>query len=175
MSVSTQPELKLNHTFQLKTKRHFLNGHISVIHCHHYTALYTQLAIDAKETQLLVEVSEDTFYEMLRDYFTAHEILTSKDKIELACQYYQAIGLGLLRVNYFGQESAECELLTSHVDQAWLQKWNKYDAPVNYITAGYIAALCAVASNESPRTFYVTEQQSIVMGAETSLFNAVRR
>ena len=45
--------LELDHKFSPKESRHFINGTQSVFHCHHYTALYTQLAMDAGETKLL--------------------------------------------------------------------------------------------------------------------------
>jgi hypothetical protein len=175
MSLLKHTELELRRSFQPRRKRHSLNGQMSVLHCHHYTVLYTQLALDAKETELLMEVAEDAFYTALQTYFVEHPTAELSEKIELAQQYYQIIGLGLSKVVYLGKDSAEVELQTSLLDSGWLKKWGQHDEPVNYISAGYFAALCAAVQNEPLKTFHAEEVQSIVMGAPTSIFKIVRR
>lgn len=166
--------LQLQHHFDSQHKRHYLNNHPIVMHCHHYAALYTQLALDANETALLAEVAEDTFFHVLNDYFSVHQIQMFSQRIEIACEYYTAFGLGNMQVNYLGDYSGEIELLSSHIDQGWIKKWGHSDKPVNYLTGGYCAALFSSVLNQPVRTFKTKEIQSIVMGAETSLFKIER-
>lgn len=166
--------LQLQQRFDSKHKKHFLNDHPIVMHCHHYGALYTQLALDAKETTLLAEVSEDAFFTILNDYFALNQIQVMSQRIEIACKYFSAFGLGNMQVTYLGDYAGEIELLTSHIDQGWIKKWGHHDVPVNYIAAGYCSALFASVLNQSVRTFKTTETQSIVMGSETSLFKVER-
>ncbi len=175
MATYRKNEVILEHVYDEKAKRHSLNGRLSVVQCHHYSSLYTQLALDAKETELLAKSSDAAFYEVLVEYFDQHQLTTLKERIDIGCKYYAAVGLGKMRVNYLGDDSGEVELLASHVDSGWKKKWGSYDAPVNYISAGYISALFSAVLDEPTRTFKVSEVQSIVMGAETSLFNVVRR
>lgn len=175
MAESQKNKLILEHVFDKKTKRHYLNGHLSVLHCHHYSSLYTQLALDAEETDLLADSSEEAFYEILAEYFDKHNLTSIEDKIDIACQYYAAIGLGKMQVNYLGDDSGKVELLSSHVDRGWIKKWGTYDKPVNYIGAGYITAMFSAVFGEPRGTFKANEVQSVVMGADTSLFNVVRR
>jgi hypothetical protein len=167
--------LPLQQRFDSQHKKHFLNNHPIVMHCHHYGALYTQLALDAKETTLLAEVSEDAFFTILNDYFS-HIIYkqTISQRIEIAREYFSAFGLGKMQVNYLGDYSGEIELLTSHIDQGWIKKWGHHDEPVNYIVAGYCSALFSSILNQPVRAFKTTEIKSIVMGAETSLFKVER-
>ncbi len=174
MAEHKKNNLILEHHFDRKTKRHYLNGHLTVLHCHHYSSLYAQLAIDSDETELLQQSSEDTFYELLNDYFDKHEPATLPEKIDIACQYFAAVGLGMMKVNYFGEDSGEVELLSSHVDSGWIKKWNRHDGPVNFMGAGYISAMFSSILSEPTKTFRVSEAQSIVMGADTSLFTVVR-
>ena len=94
MAVFKETILELEHRFDTKKDRHYLNEQLSVLHCHHYTTLYTQLALDAGETELLAKVSEETFYKVLTDYFKKHNIDTVEKRIDIACQYYSAMGLG---------------------------------------------------------------------------------
>lgn len=175
MATFKKNVLVLDHIFDNQRKRHYLNGHLSVLHCHHYSSLYTQLALDSDETELLAQSSEESFYDLLVDYFDKYNLTSIEERIESACQYYAAVGLGKMQVNYLGNDSGEVELLASHVDSGWIKKWGKYDAPVNYIGAGYITAMFSAVFDESKKTFKANEVQSIVMGAETSIFKVVRR
>ena len=169
-------EVEYNHQFDPSSKRHRINGIQSVLHCHHYTSLYTQLAIDADETALLTACAREAFRDMLRSYFAGHtEIDTLSQKVDIGCQYYALLGLGKMRVNCLGDDSGEVELLSSHTDAGWMKKWGTYDAPVNYITAGFIEAFFEVVLDKAPESFAAIEKQSIVMGAETSVFTVVRR
>jgi hypothetical protein len=161
----------VDHKFDPATNRHYLNGNVSVLHCHHYTTLYTQLAIDAKETDLLESVSEETFYTVLKDYYEEHKVSDIKEKIELACQYFAAVGIGKMEILFAGNFSGEVVLLRSHIDEGWIKKWGTYDKPVNYITAGFISALFDLLFDAPVGTYKVNERESIAMGAEKSVFS----
>jgi predicted hydrocarbon binding protein len=80
-----------------------------------------------------------------------------------------------MEVVYFGECSGEVILTKSHVDAGWLKKWGKYDAPVNYIAAGYIAGMFSAACDMPVKTYNVTESESIAMGAELSRFRALKK
>lgn len=169
-------EVKYSHYFDQKTNRHYLNGILSVFHCHHYISLYTQLAVDAGETELLKECSRESFREVLDNYFQQNpETNTLQAKLEIACQYYSMLGLGNMKVLFLGDHSGEVDVPSSHTDNGWMKKWGQYDKPVNYITAGYIEAMFEVVLGVPAQTFEAVETQSIVMGAATSKFKVVRR
>ncbi len=176
MPVVMKNEVKYDHYFDQKRNRHYLNGVLSVLHCHHYTSLYTQLAVDAGETELLKETARDTFRDVLDGYFRENpEVDTLQAKLEIACQYYGLLGLGVMKVLFLGDDSGEVEVPSSHTDSGWIKKWGQYDKPVNYITAGYVEAMFESVLGVAPRSFMATETQSIVMGANTSKFKVVRR
>ena len=165
-----QKELQLDRRFDLEKTRHYLNGELTVLHCHHFATLYSQLAIDANETELLAETCQETFHSQLAEYYEKHSVESINDRIELASQYFVALGLGKLHVQYLGKDSGKVILTNSHIDEGWVKKWGKYDKPVNYIGAGFIAGMCAAIYNKPIGTFKVREDQSIVMGAEQSEF-----
>jgi len=170
MSEFKQNILQLDKKFDPKAKRHYLNGFQIVLHCHHYTTLYTQLALDASETELLADVAEESFLEVLKKYFIDNQIINLDEKIDLACQYFGAVGLGKMIVNYFGDDSGEVELIVSHLDSGWIKKWGMYDKPVNYITVGFIQAMFSILCDKPIKTFKAIEIESIVRGAKTSIF-----
>ena len=167
--------IRYDHYFDRTTKRHQINGIQIVLHCHHYTTLYTQLALDANETELLRESARESIREALEKYFADNPgICGIQKKIEIACQYYALIGLGTMSVRFLGDLCGEVELLSSHIDSGWLKKWGKYDRPVNYITAGFIEAMCECVLELPARSFRVVETRSIVMGSESSTFRIER-
>ena len=137
--------------------------------------MYTQLAIDARQTTLLSDVAEDCFGDVLRAYYKTHALVEIDDRLSIACQYYSAVGLGKMVVRHLGPDTGEVEVERSHIDEGWLKKWGKYDRPVNYITAGFVSGLIAATFDLPPRSFEVTEVDSMAMGAQTGRFQIVRR
>jgi len=175
MTQIIKPELQVKIRIDPKTKRHYFNDEVVVVHCHHYSTLYTQLALDAGETQLLQDVSEDMFFSVLSDYFNKNPTPELKDRIELATQLYGSMGLGSLEVRYLGQDSAGIILHRAHVDKGWMRKWGKSEKPVNFIGAGCIAGFLSAVLELPVRTFDVRQTKAIAMGDEYSEMKAVRR
>ena len=120
MAQFKKTEIQLDHQIDQVSWRHYLNGQLSVLHCHHYAALYTQLADDCKlldGKQLLIECSEDAFLEALSLCFAGQGIDAITDRIAIAEQLYAAYGLGRMHVVCAGPESGQVELDHSHVDR----------------------------------------------------------
>lgn len=178
MAVIKTTEFEIDHKFDAKTCRHYLNGICSVLHCHHYATLYTQLADDAKDfsgERLLKEAAEDTFYESLRSYYEQKGIEDLADRITVAEQYWQAVGMGLIRFQGVGKYELVAEMEYSHVDEGWLKKWGSRSEPVNFMTSGFVAAVACLLSGRPPRSFGVKETSSLVSGDAVSTFKAVSK
>jgi hypothetical protein len=175
MAQFRKTELILDHKFDPLLKRHFLNGQLTVLHCHHFSTLYTQLALDARQSSLLAEIAEDSFVDVLKDYFKQHALVELGERASIACQYYAAVGLGKLAMNYLGPDSGQVDLERSHIDEGWIKKWGNHDCPVNYITAGFVAAMFAAILDLPARSFEVHEISSMAMGAPKGCFSVVRR
>ena len=58
------------------------------------------------------------------------------------------------------------------VDEGWLKKWGSRDRPVNFITAGFVAAVSALVNKKPARSFSVKETAGLVCGDEVSAFEA---
>lgn len=176
MAIVIKHEIEYDHKFDQKTNRHYINGILSVLHCHHYTCLYTQLALDAGETNLLKECARESFHDLFTQYFLKHPTLNSvEEKVDVASQYYSLLGLGKMEVKFIGKFSGAVELPFSHTDSGWVKKWGNYDKPINYITGGFIEALFSVCLNMPLNAYEAEEEQSIVMGAASSIFKVTRK
>ena len=178
MAIEKKLELELDHKFDPVSNRHYLNGVCTVLHCHHYASLYTQLADVADNfngKQLLYNTAEETFYEVLKNYFQQKRIDEVEDKVTIAEQYWQAVGMGLIRFISIGKYNATAEMEYSHMDEGWLKKWGSRDKPVNFITEGFVAAVIALVNNKPIRSFAVHETAALVRGDEASIFKAVMK
>ncbi len=166
---------EVNQTFDKQKMRHYFNGECSVLHCHHYATLFTQLATDAQDFQgptHLAEASAETFYPILKKRFKEQQVSDVSDRISLVEQYYSLVGLG--RVKFQCSDGyAAVEMGHSHVDEGWLKKWGPRDSRVNFMGEGYIKAACAAIFDlNNWNNISVQETQSIVCGASTSRFEA---
>ena len=163
-------ELKVEHTFDPNTYRHQLNGHESVLHCHHYMSLTTKLAEDFADlgaVKVLRESAEDSIRPMLDDYFAKNGVASADDRLAVGAAYYSVMGMGTMEISG-SADGGEVKLPNSHVDEGWIQKFGQHDKPINHFTCGYVAAVFAAAFDKPARSFEVTESASKVMGAAAS-------
>jgi len=166
---------KTKHEFDPVRNRHYLNNVCSVIHCHHYATLYTQLAEDASHFEgerILKETSENIFYRVLHDYYIHENIVKSEDRRTVAEDYWRIVGMGLISF-HINKDVVTAEMSYSHIDEGWLRKWGSRNKPVNHITAGFVAAVAAMVNNKPPRSYQVQENKSLVCGDRTSAFEAI--
>jgi hypothetical protein len=169
------PEIKIKAKFDPEKCRQYLNDELTVFHCHHYSALFTQLADDAeifKGAKLLRDAASESMLPVLTSYCANNNINSVEDKIDVAQQYYAYVGLGSVSINVAAKTA---EMKHSHVDQGWIKKWGKRDKPVNFIGQGFLAAAFALAEGGDPSAYDVQETQSIVSGANTSRFIIVKK
>jgi predicted hydrocarbon binding protein len=175
MVVEKKVEFEIDHRFDPVRNRHYLNGFCSVLHCHHYATLYTQLADDAVDFEgikHLIAAAEETFYEVLDDYYTRKGVDNIEDKVSIAEQFWAAVGMGRITFTGVGKYAAYAEMEFSHVDNGWLSKWGSRERPVNFFTSGFVAAVVALVNNKNPRSYVVKEIKSLVRGDEVSTFKA---
>ncbi|MCB2230200.1 hypothetical protein KQH82_05755 [bacterium] len=161
--------------FDRELKQHSVGGEQSVVHCHHYITLFTQMASDAEHLDgpmHLTDAAAESFYRVLKRYIATRGITLIPDRIAVAEAYFSFCGLGKIRFVCCG-ESAVATLSRSHIDDGWLRRWGQRDKPVNYMGAGFIKAALAVTFDLSDwQDIRVTESASIVCGAPESEFTA---
>lgn len=158
--------MKTDFSFDDKTYRHALNGHESVLHCHHYMSLTTKLAEDFDDvggTRILKETAEDSIRPMLDSYFKDNNVSSPEERLKIGAEYYAVMGLGLMDISG-SEQSGKVTLKHSHVDEGWVKKWGKADKCVNHFTCGFAAAVFAAAFNVPARSYQAEEKTSIAVG-----------
>jgi hypothetical protein len=160
--------LNIEHTFDPSTYRHAVNGQEFVLHCHHYMALTTKLAVEQEErggTRVLCESAEDAVFTVLSAYLDANSVEGGEARLAVGKEYFALMGLGRLEVTG-GEQGGEVTLLRSHVDQAWVKKFGNADDPIGHFNRGYAAAMFRAAFKKPERAYKTTEAQSIAKGDE---------
>lgn len=168
--------MQVEFTFDDTTFRHYMNGHPAVMHCHHYMALTTKLAIEYKDVgaeRILYESTEDSMRPLLDDYFRKHVVSPGAERLKIASEYFAIMGLGQLELTG-GPAGGDITVLHSHVDEGWVKKFGVANQPVNHVTCGFVAAAFAAAFDKPPRSYAVTESSSIAMGATQGRMVAVQ-
>lgn len=164
--------IKVEHSFDDKTYRHYLNGTLTVMHCHHYMALATQLAeqfTDIGAPEIMAGAVEDSVRPMFDEYFLNNGVSNTADKMAAAADYYSVIGMGKMQASGT-EQGGEVLLSSSHVDKGWELKWGKRDTPMNYWTRGFIAAMFAATFGKPARSYQVEEVEALITGAPQSKF-----
>ncbi len=161
-------------TFDPTRCRHYVNGEVTVLHCHHYSTLYSQLADDATlfdGKSILRTTTENVFFNTLQNYCREHDVTGWENRAALVESYWAWCGMGDLKVTKWSEKGGTAEMHRSHVDEGWIRKWGKRPQPVNFITQGYLAAAWSVIGNKPSGYYQVKETQSIVSGSEKSVFS----
>lgn len=168
--------LKTNFSFDNKTYRHAMNGHESVLHCHHYMSLTTKLAEDLKDiggVKILKESAEDSIRPLLDSYFKENGITDPAERLLIGSEYYSIMGLGIMEIT--GDEtSGKAIMKRSHVDEGWVKKWGKSDRCINHFSCGFIAAVFAAAYDSPARSYKTEELSSIAVGQDKSVIAAAK-
>lgn len=178
MTARKTVDLTVDHRFDPKACRHTVNGEAYVLHCHHYATLYCQLADDAElfdGKALLRKSAELAFHPVLAKIFADQDATSAEDRVELARQYWKFVGMGTVEFDRIGPMAAVVRMPSSHVDAGWIKKWGKREKPVNFIGQGFVAAAAAAILGLPAGSFAVSETESLVAGAEASVFMAVRQ
>lgn len=166
--------IDIKFSFDPKTYRHYMDGHLSVLHCHHYMALTTLLAEQMRDVggvRILTETAEDTIRPVLDSYCQANGITDPQQRLDVGREYYSVMGMGLMEpLSGAGAAGGKVQLSRSHVDQGWKMKWGEADHSVNHFTCGFIAAMFGCAFGLPARSFQAKELASIATGSPCSEF-----
>jgi hypothetical protein len=173
MPVTRGQSLVTERAYDLIRSRHSVNGVDMVFHSQQYLSLCTQLADDAvlfEAKEILRSSAEGAFHKVLRAYMDEYRVRTLDERIRVIEEYWSFCGMGRLRITSAHDSGGRAEMSRSHVDEGWIEKFGPRPQPVNFITQGYLAAAFAALYDRPQGAYQVAETESIVAGAEKSLF-----
>jgi len=159
-------------------KLQYVNSDPSVMHCHHYSAIFTKLAIDFDSndgTRNMAEAMEEAVYLALKKVFIAGNVSTVAERTRMAEEYYRLTGLGSIKLHNTGTVGGTASLSRSHIDEGWVKKYGRSNVPVNHVTCGFVAGAFEVIHNKPLRHYTVKETASMAMGKNHGEFSISER
>lgn len=166
-------ELKTDHKFDPNLNRHYLIGRQSVLHCHHYSTLYTQVAFlahDMDGVKNLKESGEEVFGDLLKEYFQKNAVGSADERLRIAELYWKAVGMGLIEISSSDESGGAAQMSYSHLDEGWLKKWGAPAEPVNLFTRGFLAGAFSAIYGKPNGTYRVEETKSLAKGDDVTEF-----
>jgi hypothetical protein len=166
-------ECPFEQSFDPIRKLQYINSDPSVMHCHHYSAIFTKLALELKDsggTKYLTEAMEEASYIALRKVFITEALESTAERRSFVEQYYRLTGLGDLSIRDCSAAGGSITLRRSHMDEGWVKKYGKSSTPVNFVTVGFLAGAFAAIFNKHLRHFQVEETASMATGKTTGEF-----
>lgn len=165
-------DCKFEQVFDEERNLQYVNGEAAVMHCHHYSTIFTKLALDTSSLggpRHLFDAMEETAYLTLHRYFTVESVISPEARKSITQQYFALAGLGQLSLDA-NQGGGRATMRHSHVDEGWIKKWGNHGKPVNLIGQGFLAGAMSAIFGLPVGSFRVRETQSIVTGASSSEF-----
>jgi hypothetical protein len=167
-------DLQLDHRFDRTSKKHYVNDWNTVLHCHHYSSLFTELAICTSGmdgTKKLVQAGEKVFAAWLSQYYSNRKVSAIRDRIDIAEQYWKSMGMGLIEIVSSTETVGSATMEYSHLDAGWLSKFGAFNSPVNFFTQGFLAGAFSAIYDKPLGSYVVDESKSLVKGDAVSQFD----
>jgi hypothetical protein len=166
-------EYPFDQSFDPNRKLQYINSDPSVMHCHHYSAIFTKLALELQDSggaRYLTEAMEEASYIALRKVFITEGVQSAAERRAFVEQYYRLTGLGDFSIRECTANGGSITLRRSHIDEGWVKKYGQSPVPVNFVTAGFLAGAFAAIHDEHLRHYQAEETASMASGKAAGEF-----
>lgn len=119
-------------------------GEAMIFHCHHYLTNLQRTILDADyidSSKFLIGSAADAVYNQLTNLCDGLDVDSSK---QMAQDIYKVFGYGLIDLSSMNENGCVLKTTKSFFSRTWYQKFGKSSNPVDYYTAGFLAACFAV-------------------------------
>lgn len=142
------------------------NGALISLHCHHYNCglLKTIEEIPLIDGHAVItETATEEFFVNFRQYLFSHlQDASASEVLREASELYRFMGLGRLDLSGLTAYGGIAYADSSYYVTAWLAKYGRREAPVCYLTCGFIAGTLAAMFDLPLNTYEVTETQCMI-------------
>lgn len=126
-----------------------IGGEAMIFHCHHYLTNLQRTILDADyidSSKFLIGSAADAIYNQLSNLCVGLSIEESK---QMAQDIYKVFGYGLIDLSSINEDGGVIKTTKSFFSKSWYEKFGKSEKPVDYYTAGFLAATYAVIYKKS--------------------------
>jgi len=147
-----------------------IGGEAMIFHCHHYITNLQRTILDADyldSSRFLIGSAADSLHYQLTNLC---EGLNEKESKIMAQDIYKCFGYGLIDLTQMDQDGVVLQTTKSFFSKTWEMKFGKSQTPVDYYTAGFLAAAYAVIYNKELKDIYAIQTSCMACGDEVNSF-----
>jgi predicted hydrocarbon binding protein len=141
-----------------------------IFHCHHYMINLQRTIIDAdyiKSELFLIGSAADSLHYQLSDLCEGLSIDESK---KMAQDIYKTFGYGLIDLSNMNENGVELQSTKSFFSKTWTLKYGQSKKPVDYYTAGFLAAAYAVIYKKELKNISAQQLTCMACGDDYNSF-----
>jgi hypothetical protein len=158
--------------YKFDTEHNYLEigGEAMIFHCHHYITNLQRTILDADyidSSLFLIGSAADSLYHQLTNLCNGLSIEESK---QMAQDIYKTFGYGMIDLSNMNENGVELTTTKSFFSKMWKLKFEKNNKPVDYYTAGFLAAAYAVIYKKELKDIYAKQTTCMSCGDECNTF-----
>lgn len=147
-----------------------IGGEAMIFHCHHYLTNLQRTILDADyidSAKFLIGSAADAVYHQLTHLCDGLTISQSK---KMAEDIYKTFGYGLLNLDSMDENGCVIKITKSFFSKTWEMKFGISKKPVDYYTAGFLAASYAVFYKKELKNIKAEQITCIACGDDANTF-----
>ena len=137
-------------------------GRAHILHCNYYNnyllrTIWKDAGRLVEAEPLLIGASAEQAFAQLSALFAQHAIDSVEDRKAFASRLYSWQGLGTLDLSPIGEAGGTTASDSQHFAEGWCAQFGRSDAPVGFVTQGWLAG-AAAAIYDLPHGHFAVEQ-----------------
>jgi len=147
-----------------------IGGEAMIFHCHHYMMNLQRTILDAEYIQselFFIGSAADSVYYQLTNLC---EGLTTQESKSMAEEVYKTFGNGIISLEAMSEDGIVMHTKHSFVSKTWRMKYGESKKPVDYFTAGFLAAAYAVIYGKKLSDISAVQTACMACGASENIF-----
>ena len=159
-----------DYTYDLEHHYMEIGGEAMIFHCHHYITNLQRTILDAEyiDSKLfLIGSAADALYYQLTNLCEGLSVDESK---KMAEDIYKTFGYGIIDLSEMDEDGVKLESSSSFFSKTWLEKFGESQKPVDYYTAGFLAATYAVIYKKELQDVFADQTHCMACGDEKNSF-----
>lgn len=156
-----------------KHRRCFVESEPMILHCHHYNTFLQQTIQDAAYVDsrpFLIGAANEVAFGQLSALFKTQGIDDVAERKRWAEEVFRWAGFGRFSLEDVTDSGGEISTPHSHYSHAWLAKFGKAEAPVDFFTTGYLTGALAAIYETEQGHFSGVQEDCLALGADKNRF-----
>ena len=154
-------------------RRCLVEGEPMIFHCHHYNTYLQQTIQDAEYVDsrpFLIGAANEVAFAQLTALFKSQGIDDINERKQWAEEIFRWAGFGRFSLAKCDEQGGEISTPHSHYSNAWLAKFGRSEAPVDFFSTGFISGALAAVYGVEQGAFSAEQVACVASGADSNRY-----